>query len=83
MRYPIGMRKRKAMQDVARALRGAIAESGVNRFQLAKRTGLPYSAVHAFLANEKRDIAASSVTKILKALGLTITIQPSKPNESE
>lgn len=70
-------------QDVAQALRVAIAESGVNRFQLAKRTGLPYSAIHAFVANEKRDIAASSVTKILKALKLTIKIQPLQTKKSE
>ncbi len=57
--------------DLAKQLRRAIVKSGLNRLQLAKRSGVPYSVIHRFMAGN-RDPALSTVTKLCRVLGLEL-----------
>ena len=57
---------------MADQLRAAFAESGMTRFELSKRSGVPYSSVHRFLG-EGRDIAISTASKLCGVLELRLT----------
>ncbi len=57
--------------DLADQLRRAIAESGLNRLQVAKRAGLYYSVVHGFM-NGSRDLYLASATKLCRLFDLEL-----------
>jgi len=65
------MSKSKHKIDLSEQLLKAIADSGLNRFQLANRSGVRYSAVHGIVAGT-RDPALSTVTKLCRVLGLEL-----------
>lgn len=50
----------------------AYRASGMNRLQLAKRSGVPYSTIHIYFA-KGRDIKLSNVQRLCDALGLELT----------
>lgn len=60
--------------DLEALLRQAIRDSGLNRFTVSKKAGLPYSIVHAFMAG-KRGMTLVSATRIIEALGLTVALR--------
>ena len=57
--------------DLAEQLRKAVADAGLNPYQLAKRAGLPYAVAHGFLAGT-RDMQLSSASKVCRLLGLEL-----------
>ena len=68
MRYTLGMSKKARQVDLAGDLRAAIAESGVNRYQLARRTGISYSIIHGFVSGE-RDVTLATASRLVEAVG--------------
>ena len=65
------MSKTERQIDLDEQLRRAFAESGMTRFELSKRSGVPYSTIHRFFG-EGRDIALSTVAKICGVLDLEL-----------
>lgn len=65
------MSKKTRQCDLGGQLRAAFAESGMTRFELSKRSGVPYSTIHRFFG-EGRDIALSTVAKICRVLDLEL-----------
>ena len=57
--------------DLAEQIRAGFVESGMSRFELSKRSGVPYSTIHRFFG-EGRDIALSTVAKICRVLDLEL-----------
>ena len=70
------MSKSKQPESLATLLRRAIAEGDLNRYQLAKRGDLRYSAVWRFVAKETCDPTLATADKILSALGLRVELKP-------
>ncbi len=62
------MSKQVKQVDLAGQLREAIANSGLNRHQLAKRTGISYSVVHGFVGREC-DITLGTASKMYEVIG--------------
>lgn len=56
---------------LAKQLRAAIAKAGLNPFQVSKRTGVGYSAIHGFL-NGTRDMSLGTASKLCKLVGLEL-----------
>ncbi len=65
------MDSRKHPQRLACQLRNAFQRSGMTRYELAKRTNIPYSTIHRFMAGE-RDITLSTVEKMCDVLTLEL-----------
>ena len=57
--------------DLGEQLREAMRQSGLNRYQIAKRAGLSYGALHGFTAREK-DLYLSTASKIASLLGVEL-----------
>jgi len=57
--------------DLGETIRQAFAESGMTRFELSKRSGVFYSAIHGFIGSN-RDISISSASKLCESLGLEL-----------
>lgn len=55
----------------ANLIREAFHRSGLSRFELAKRSGVHYSAVHAFIGGTK-DPTLWTTMRLCKALGLEL-----------
>ena len=80
MGYLIGMANEERQDGLADQLRAAIAESGLTRAEIARRTGLSYSIVHAFVAGP-RDITVGTATRLCEALGLEVRLVPRKAKQ--
>lgn len=57
--------------DLAGQLRAAFAESGLSRFELARRAGLSYAVVHRFFGGD-RDITLATASKLAGVLGIRL-----------
>ena len=77
MGYLIGMPKEKRQDGLADQLRAAIAESGLTRAEIARRSGLSYSVVHGAAAGT-RDLTVGTATRLCEALGLDVRLVPRK-----
>ena len=62
-------------------IRAAMTASGLNRFEISKRSGVAYSNIHGFAAGV-RSLETRTADRILKALGLTFTIRPAKKGKA-
>ena len=62
---------------LAEKLRQVIADSGLNRLELAKRAGVEYSAVHGFVAG-RRDLMLGTFAKLCDALDVTVGLAPKR-----
>jgi DNA-binding phage protein len=69
--------KRRDKADLDAALRAAIAASGLNRKQIADRAGIGYAAIHGYMGGT-RDLTITTVTRILRGLGLRVEIKPTR-----
>ncbi len=65
------MSKKKRHVGIGDRIRRAFVESGLTRYELAKRTGIPYSTIHRFMATD-RDIALSNVERLCEVLELEL-----------
>ena len=65
----------KRMNNLSDLVRGALIESGVSRFEIARRSGVSYSVVHGFAARE-RDVTLRTAESLLSAVGLGVHLQP-------
>ena len=65
------MSKKPEQADLAEQLRAAFAESGLSRFELARRASISYAIVHRFIGGD-RDIALRTATKLARVLGLEL-----------
>ena len=65
------MKTKKRKTNLSEQLRAAFAESGLSRFELAKRAGVPYSGLHRFIAGE-RDIVLDTASRLCDVLGLEL-----------
>ena len=70
------MKPRRTRQSVGDQLRRAFEQSGMTRYELAKRSSIPYSTIHRFMAGE-RDIVLSTIEKLCEVLQLEL--RPIKP----
>jgi len=57
--------------NMASLIRTAFSESGLSRFELSKRTGVAYSVIHRFMA-EERDLKLTTASKLADVLGLEL-----------
>ncbi len=55
------------MSDLEKQLREAAQKSGLSMLTISKRTGVPYSAIHSFLAS-KRGMTLATASKIATLL---------------
>jgi len=65
------MARKTKQADLAADIRAAFADSGLSRFELARRSGVPYSGVHRFIAG-KRDVGLETASKLCDVLGLEL-----------
>lgn len=65
------MSKVKNALDLGAVIRAAFAESGLSRFELSRRAGVPYAGVHRFIGG-LRDVQLSTASKLCDALGLEL-----------
>ncbi len=63
--------------DIANTIRQRFEASGWSIKRLADTTGVPYSAVHAFLQSGA-DIRVSTASKLAEALGLRLVADKRK-----
>lgn len=76
--YPVGMSKNSRTTDLAAELRAVFADSGLSRFELARRSDVSYSVVHRFIAGE-RDITLGTASRLCDVLGVELrTVQVKK-----
>ena len=66
-----GMSKKRPSTDLGGQLRAAFAESGLSRFELARRAGVSYAIVHRFMGGD-RTITLDTATKLADVLGLEL-----------
>ena len=65
------MSKKQKTTDLAGQLRAAFAESGLSRFELARRAGISYAIVHRFTGGD-RGITLDTASKLADVLGLEL-----------
>ena len=65
------MSKKARQGDLGGQLRAAFAESGLSRFELARRAGISYAIVHRFVGGD-RDITLGTASKLCAVLGLEL-----------
>lgn len=65
------MSKKRLQVDLGDQLRAAFSESGMSRFELANRSGVPYSGVHRFIGGD-RDLTLASASRLADVLGLEL-----------
>lgn len=63
------MSKKKTVPDLGGQLRAAFAESGLSRFELARRAGISYAIIHRFIGGD-RSINLDTASKLAEVLGL-------------
>ncbi len=61
--------------DLGQQLRAAFAESGLSRFELARRAGISYAIVHRFIGGD-RNITLGTASKLCQVLGLDLRSVP-------
>ncbi len=61
----------KKKTDLAKEFRAAFAASGMTRLALSKQSGVSYSVVHRFIA-EERDLTLGTASKLANVLGLRL-----------
>ena len=61
--------------DLRGDLRRAIAASGMNRFEISRRSGVGYAAIHGLVAGT-RDLTLDTASKVIEALALRIELRP-------
>jgi transcriptional regulator with XRE-family HTH domain len=66
------MKKARSISD---ALRSAIIKSGMTRYEIAKRSGVPQSALSRFM-NGERSISLETLDKLAEVL--SVELSPSK-----
>lgn len=62
-----GMSKKRKKTDLGAQLRAAFVDSGLSRFELARRAEISYAIVHRFAAGE-RDITLGTASKLANVL---------------
>ncbi|MGD2109735.1 MAG: helix-turn-helix transcriptional regulator [Phycisphaerae bacterium] len=65
------MSKKPKQVDLSGQLRAAFAESGLSRFELARRAGVSYAIVHRWVGGD-RDITIGTASKLAGVLGLEL-----------
>lgn len=55
--------------DLAEQLRATFEQSGMSKFELARRSGVSYSGVHRFISGE-RDITLDTASRLAEVLGV-------------
>ena len=63
--------------DLMTAMRRAIADCGLSRFELARRTGVAESQLSRF-ARGLTELRVSSLQKVADVLGLELTVRPKR-----
>ena len=71
------MAKKHSPSPIADALRGAILESGMTPYAVAKRAGVEPSNMYKFLDGEV-GMLLTSLERIVEVLDLEVTIKPRK-----
>ncbi len=66
-----GMSKKTTKTDLGKQLREAFAESGLSRFELARRAGISYAIVHRFMGGD-RTITLDTASKLANVLGVEL-----------
>lgn len=66
------MRRRKKPTGLGDQLRQAITDSGLTRFEVAKRASISYSQIHSFCAGT-RTLTVDSASRVCDVLGLKLT----------
>ncbi len=61
--------------NLGKQLRQAFADSGLSRFELARRAGVSYAIVHRFIGGE-RDVTLKTASKLCGVLG--VALRPAK-----
>ena len=64
-------KKRESQTDLGKQLRTAFADSGLSRFELARRAGLSYAVIHRWVSGE-RDITLRTASKLADVLGVEL-----------
>ena len=64
-------RMSKKETDLAKELRTAFDSSGMNRFELSKRSGVSSSVIHRFIG-EERDLTLGTASKLATVLELEL-----------
>ena len=67
----LSMSKNDRRTSFGDQIRVTFRESGLTRYQLAKRSGIPYSTIHRFMAGD-RDIGLSNVERLCAVLDLEL-----------
>ena len=62
---------KKSQTDLAKQLRAAFTDSGLSRFELARRAGLSYAIVHRFIGGD-RGITLGTASKLADVLGVEL-----------
>jgi plasmid maintenance system antidote protein VapI len=57
--------------DLGDQLRAAFADSGLSRFELARRAGVSYAIVHRFMGSD-RTITLDTASKLAEVLGVEL-----------
>ena len=69
-----GMSKKRPSTDLGEQFRAAFAESGLSRFELARRAGISYAIVHRFMGSD-RTITLDTASKLADVLGLELRVR--------
>ena len=67
--------KQNSPQSLSDQLRRIIAESGLSRYELARRSGVEQSALSRFV-NGQRGLTTESLDRLARTLGLELTAKP-------
>ncbi len=59
------------MSNIEKQLREAARKSGLSMKRISDETGIPYAAVHGFVARD-RSVLLSTASKLAKLLGLEL-----------
>ena len=65
------MSKKQRKTDLGEQLRQAAIESGLSRFALSKRAGIPYAGIHRFMAGQ-RSFTLDTASRLAAVLGLEL-----------
>jgi len=66
--------KQNSPERLSDQLRRIIAESGLSRYELARRSGVEQSALSRFV-NGQRGLTTESLDRLAEALGLELTVK--------
>jgi transcriptional regulator with XRE-family HTH domain len=74
--------KRKRREKPSDQLRRIIAESGLSRYEIARRTGVDESALSRFMSGE-RGLTTDSIDRLAPALGLELVARKPKGRQTK